>query len=190
MALTTKALIKSDWLNIATADTTSDALIDRLIAAVEDEVVSICGQPVEQTSTVWNFTGNGTATVRTPYTVPHTLTSVEYRDDPSESWTTEATCYAYQVGDSWHIYNDAVYSRSFYRATITLGYTTLPDDIVVCANEMVKELYLTTKFAADVDRFGVASISTGAGGQTVTVALQAMRPKVVERLRRFTRVSI
>ena len=79
---------------------------------------------------------------------------------------------------------------SHYRITATVGYATIPADVVVCANEMVVELYNETAFAPNGSTLGIVSVSEVPAGQTVTKALQSMRPKVERRLLPYRRMTI
>ena len=190
MSLVTRAIIKSDWLNIANGDTTSDALIDRLIAAVDAEITNICGQPLEATSQTLYIGPEGGFIFRLPYTVPVTLTSAAYRSAPSDAWATILGCSIFNARSLVYVHNPSGWVEPYNRIVVTAGYTTVPSDVQVCAAEMVTELYNETPFAANGSTFGVASVSEAAGGQTITRQLLAMRPKVVTRLMPYMVVSI
>ena len=192
MSLTTRSIIKSDWLNIASADTTSDALIDRLIAVVDAEIPSLCDQPIEAASKTFYLAGNGKRYLTLPYTVPVTLTSVAERATPADAFTTITSEVSIdEVSTTRRLYRPSGWLDGYvYRVVATVGYAVVPADITVCANEMVTELYKETPFAANGSTFGVASISEIAGGHTLTKALQSMRPKVLARLLPYRRVTI
>lgn len=189
MALTTKAIIKSDWLKIASGDTTQDALIDRLIAASDAEIKAICGQPIEQTAVIWDAVGTRTNTLRSPYTAPHVITAIQTRLTPAEAWVTVPSSYFFQRRGAWYAYNETPFSNPYYKLLATLGYTTIPAEVVLCANELVTELYNTTPMS-DMNRFGVSSISEAAGGTTITKALQSVLSRIRQRLAPYMRVSI
>ena len=55
---------------------------------------------------------------------------------------------------------------------------------------MVVELYNETAFAPNGSTLGIVSVSEAQGGQTITKALQSMRPKVERRLMPYRRVTI
>jgi hypothetical protein len=192
MSLTTRAVIKSDWFNITSMDTTSDKLIDRLIAVVDAEIPSLCDQPIEAVAKTFYIAGNGKRYLTLPYSVPVTLTSVGERYAPDEAFTditSESTLD--ELSTMRRLYRQNGWLQGYtYRIVATVGYAVVPADITVCANEMVTELYNETPFAANGSTFGVASISEIAGGHTLTKALQSMRPKVLARLQPYRRVTI
>ena len=193
MSLTTRQIIKSDWLNIAASDTTSDAMIDRLIAAVDAEIASICDQPIEQTAKTIVMMGNGKRWITLPWTSPVTLTTVEARINPDSAWSNiTSQCSVDQLSQLQRLYRSPYpwEMTSHYRITATVGYASVPADIIACANEMVVELYNETAFAPNGSTLGIVSVSEVAAGQTVTKALQSMRPKVERRLLPYRRMTI
>lgn len=193
MSLTTRAIIKSDWLNIAALDTTSDAMLDRIIAAVDAEIVNICGQPIEQTSRTVTILGNGTRYLPLSWTAPVTVTTVQEYVWPDSTPTTVTTnAVIASVGNINRLYRkDGPWITGYqYRITATVGYATVPADVVLCANEMVVEVYNETAFGADGSRLGLANLAETAGGVAVTKALQALRPKIEKRLLPYRVVTI
>ena len=192
MALIAKAEVKSDWLEIAVADTSKDALIDRLIAQVEDEIFGICGQPVEQTATTVEFLGEYGNTYPLYYTVPVTLTTLKYRDTPADSWTLVTGDSAAYIRNGVYslYYEDGFHSQNYFQAVMNVGYTTVPDDVKLCAYEMVTELFLNTPYAGQGNRFGVSAINESEGGVSWAKTIASMRARAVERLKPYTRVLI
>lgn len=192
MALTTKAIIKSDWLNIASGDTSRDAMIDRMILAIEAEIKNICNQPVDATTVTREFVGNCTRVQPLYYSVPVTLTTLEYRDDPLDAWTAIAgtKVSAFVMNSLYSLFYEDVFSDPLYKATMTVGYSTIPADLQLCANEMVVELYNNTQFAGQGNRFGVSAINESEGGVSWSKAIASMRQRAIPRLRAYTRVVV
>ena len=190
MALILKAEVKSDWLQIT--DTSKDAIIDRLIAQVEDEIVSICGQPLEATSTTVEFQGEYGNTYPLYYTVPVTLTTLKYRDTPADSWTLVTGDSAAYVRNGVYslYYEDGFHTSPYFQAVMSVGFATVPDDVKLCAYEMVTELFLNTPHAMQGNRFGVSAINESEGGISWAKTLLSMRSSAVERLKPYTRVLI
>jgi len=184
MAYLTKEIFKSDWIDKASAQTDADALIGRLIDSVSAEIKSICNQPIEAEAVTLYFAGNGKATKRLNYTVPLTYTSLAYRDDPTDSWTSITSGVTLYTQDGlWYLWNDDTYASPFYKAVITAGYATadVPDDVVNVGYQMMKDLWYLLPFAAQGERFGVASITEAQAGVTFGKGLLDMRPRF-ERL--------
>ena len=192
MPIIAKSEVKSDWLDIASADTSKDALIDRLIDAVDDEIIGICAQPIAQTTVITEFMGEASNVYPLFYTVPVTLTTLKGRNTPSEAWETiTADKAAFANNGVYSLYcEDGFAEYAFYQATMSVGYTTVPDDVKLCAYEMVTELYLNTPFAPQVNRFGVSAVSESQGGVTVSKTLLSMRERARKRLAPYTRVLI
>ena len=191
MALVSRAVIKSDWLNIAAIDTSKDAMLDRFIAYVGSEIKDICQQPIEQESVTINFGGNSDKLYYTGYTVPTTLTSLASRDDYGDSYVAVAgTTNLVDIRGTKHIFLSDGFTALDYQAVLSVGYTSVPTVIEICAAEMVTELYMTTPFAPQSSRFGVTAISESEGGISISKTLQRMRDRVKSRLAPYMRASI
>ena len=192
MALITNAVVKSDWLDITGTD--KDALIDRLIAQVGSEIKGICSQPIEQETVTLEFGGESTNIYPTLFTVPVTLTTLQGRDSYGDSWTTiTTTTSAFQKdGGQYYLYaEDGFAQYRYYKATMTVGFATIPDDVKLCAYEMVTELYLSTQAGSmQVSRFGISAVSESEGGVTVSKTLASMRVRAQARLSRYVRMLI
>ncbi len=185
MAIVSRAILKSDWLNIPVSDTTHDAMLDRIIEMVADEIEGICNQPIAQRSVTYYFRGNNRQVVSLPYSTDVTLTSVAYRNSPEDAWTTASNVYALDIYGNKSLYISEIFSASFYRMIADVGYSTIPDDVQLCAFEMCKEVYYETPFAAQAERFGVSVITENDAGMAFAKTLQAMRGRVTPRLSRY-----
>jgi len=188
MALITKEIVKSDWLNIAVSDTTKDNLIDRLIAHVGKEIATYTRQPIEQATETLYFTGTGQKAYPLYFTAACTIGNLFYRDEPIDSWVTvtDSTPVCFEDNGTQYLYYDSL-TDPYYKATVTVGYTPVPEDVKLCAFEMVKELYNNTPFAAQGDRFGVSAINESDAGISWSKAIKAMRPQMETRLQKYRR---
>lgn len=193
MAYLTKALFKSDWINKPSAETDADNLIDALIPMVEAEIKSICCQPIEAETVTSYFYATNAQTRLLPYTVPVTLTSLSYRDEPDDAWTAISSGVAVfeNNGLQW-LWNRDTFAQPMYKLVVSAGYAaaSVPKDIVVCGYEMLKELFYETPAAPQGDRFGVSAITEGQGGVTFSKAIQAMRPRVEQRLTPYRWIAL
>lgn len=192
MSLIVKAELKSDWLNIASANTSKDAILDRLILAVESEIAGICNQPIQTTTVTLEFDGEGSNVYPLYYTVPVTLTTLKVRDTPSDAWAlvTGDTAAFLRNGIYALYYEDGFSESPFYQAIMSVGYSTIPDDIKLCAYEMATELYMNTPHAMEINRFGVSIINESSGGVSIAKTIASMRDRAKARLRPYTRTLI
>lgn len=184
MALISRTVLKSDWLNIGTT-TTYDAMLDRFIDSVEAEIEGICGQPVDLTTRNLEFQGDGNVWVRMPYTSPVSLTALSYRDKPNDSWTAVTGGVVFSPNGVPKIYLENRFTQSWYSATLEVGYTTAPQDVQTCAYELCKELWNETPFASQTDRFGVSAVSESDAGVTINKVLVRARTWVEQRLQQY-----
>lgn len=192
MALILKAEVKSDWLAIT--DTSKDSMIDRLIDQVGSEIAGICDQPIEQATVTLEFSGEASNIYPTMFTVPVTLTTLQGRNSYGDSWTTiTTTTSAFQKdGGQYYLYaEDGFAQYLYYKATMSVGFATIPEDVKLCAYEMVTELYLSTQSGAmQVSRFGISAVSESEGGVTISKTLTSMRTRAQARLSRYRRMVI
>jgi len=191
MPLVSRAVIKQDWLNIAAIDTSRDGLIDRLIGYVDNEIKDICNQPIIQESVTAYYEGTRDTLLLTGYTVPVTLTTLKYRDSYGDTFASvTGTTNLVDIRGVKYLYLEDGFINKQYEAVMSVGYTTIPSVIEVCAAEMVTELYLETPFAMQANRFGVTAITESEAGISISKTLQAMRARVKPRLAPYTRVTI
>ena len=185
MAITTNTLIKSDWLNIDSSDTSKDTLLTTLISYASAHLRNYCNQPIEQESVDKIFAGDGTTWHDFYYTVPITISSLSYRDTPLDSWTTISNSpTVYSLQDSVLYYDDA-YSEAWYKAALSVGYASnaIPNAIKEVCSEMVVELYKAT--AHGEDSTGVSQTSISQGGVTTTKVFNDVLKRNELKLQRY-----
>lgn len=191
MPLVSRAIIKSDWLNIAAIDNSKDALIDRLIGYVDAEIKDICQQPIIQESVTAYYDGTRDTLLFTGYTSPITLTTLKYRESYADAFAlVTSNTNVVDIRGVKYIYLQDGFINKQYEAVMSVGYASVPTVIEVCAAEMVTELYLETPFAMQANRFGVTAITESEAGISISKTLQSMRARVKPRLAPFTRVAI
>jgi len=179
--LTTVAALKANYLNIAVTETGLDAMIAVWLTNVQEIASKICGQPLVSIAVVhdWENVDGGVS-----YFLPYiknavTITSLQYRQLPSDSFTTQASPVVYKSQGLQRIYNPDNYTYTFYRANITVGFTdtTAPSDLVHIISEMVTDVMKQTPFAGGDNRFGVSSLAVSEGGTTRTTVYKDLLPR-------------
>lgn len=191
MPLASRATIKSDWLNIPAIDTSKDAMIDRLISYADAEIQDICQQPIAQQSKTIYFAGNLDVLYNTFYTVPVTMSALASRSSYSDTFTAVLGTTSIVITENGNcIYNSNVFTDMQYQATLQVGYATVPSIVELCAIELVVEMYNSTPFASQMNRFGVSATIEAEAGMTINKTLTRMRPRIRERLLPYTRLMI
>ena len=185
MALTTALQIRTNYLNIT--DTSQDTLLTALIGQAQAIMESLCDQPLDQASQDVYFVGTGTHSKLLDYTVPVSLTSLYYREEPDASWTSVTGAVAYESDNLTRLYLSTGFVEPFYKATMAIGYSTVPSDLVNICSEMVVEMMASTDFGIGQNRFGVASLASSEGGVTQTTVYRDMQSRYRERLRGYMR---
>ena len=185
MALISRTVLKTDWLDLQGTSTSKDSLLDRFIDSVEAEIANICMQPIDLSTIYREFVGDGKSTHTLPYSVPVSIGTLSTRDYPTDSWTTVTGGVVFSPNGITKIYLENGFTGAYYGVTLTVGYTTAPQDIQTCAYEMCKELYLETPFAAQMDRFGVSAITESEAGVSVAKTIARMRSWAEPRLQSY-----
>lgn len=188
----TIAVIKSDWLNIASSDTSQDAMLQRLKDAAVAELVDMCNQPLESTAQTLYVEGSGNCYIPLYYTVPVSLTSLAYRSNPTESWTTLTGAVVVERYGISHLYISQGFTSPDYRIIANVGYAAanVPAVITQVLCEMIKELWYMTPKAAQAERFGVTAVTESQSGVSVSKALQRIRDRVRPQIEPYRRIVI
>lgn len=157
MAITTKELIKSDYLNITVTD--YDDMIDRFIIQAGIIIKDYCRQPIEQESITKYFDGDGSNLYELFYTVPCASLTLSYRNSILDTWTTAASG-TYALHEN-KIYNDNGFAESYYKVVLSVGYASasVPKSIVDVCSEIVVALFKQTAHS---------SATIGVSGETIT----------------------
>lgn len=179
----TLAEIKRDWLNIDATDTQEDATITALIGQASAMIESICNQPIIQTTLQVGFSDATGYSHILGYTVPFTVNSMRYKTSPTGAWVTiDPTAFIRKERSIW-LGTKYIYGYT-YEATITIGYTVIPKDIVAVCAELVVALWKrTTKDGSS--HVGVQSIAVAQGGMTTTTIISDIMPSIHKRLARY-----
>lgn len=187
-AIITKEIIKSDWLGRAVNDTTLDAAIDRWILQAAGIAKSICKQPISQETITKYFDGplNG-CHYRTGYTSPVSLTSLSYRQLPTDSWT--AISSSFLAVDKTDIYYTNGFPDLQYKLVCDVGYTSsnVPADIIQAYAVLVVSAYKRSNIGESAGSIGVSSITLSRSGETTTtITMKDVTPEVKALLQPYT----
>ena len=185
MALTTVNKIKTQWIN--DQSTVNDTRYKLLIGQAEAVINSICKQPVNGTAVAHDFIPErGNRVHLLHYTVPVQLVSLQYRDLPTDAWTTASGAVVFTSGGVTSIYYDEGFNAAMWRANLTVGYdgtvNAVPADLEEICCEMVVDLFKFSDFGGRENRFGIQQIATNEGGMTQTTIFRDMTARFRQRL--------
>lgn len=200
--LTTVALLKKNWLDIEAMNTEHDTAIEACITQAGKLMSKLCGQPLESTAETIYFRGGisgkaasdadiilggaGGAEKKLFYTVPVSLTALYYRTVPTDSWATVSGAVVYTSDNLWRLYVSTGFYLPFYKATLAVGFDTIPDDLVLAASELATEIYNELNKGGK-SKLGVSSTSTTQGGVTVTTQYEPVLKHIQPTLDLYTR---
>lgn len=183
MALVTVQEIKTSYLNVG--DSSSDTRILTLIGQAGSIIKGICKQPIEQETIALDFVGNKTQTHLLPYTIPVTLTSLQYKENVDDAaWTTATGAIVVKADGVYQVYYDEGLNYVLWRANLTVGYTdaTAPADLKSVCSEMVVELFKNTDYSGRENRLGLQSVASSEGGTTTTTIYKDLTSRFRQRL--------
>lgn len=186
MAITTAAALRTNYLNIP--DSSQDAILTALIGQAQKMMESITMQPLESTSIVEYFDGNGSIYWTLPYTSPVTITSLQSRTLPTDSWTTVSGAVVFTSDKVQRLYYGDGLTTKFWRANLSVGWTSgsMPADLVNICSEIALELFAATDFGGGQNRFGLASLAESQGGITSTTVYKDLMSRYHAKLRPYT----
>lgn len=169
----TREHVKSDWLEIEANSTTHDAAIDRFIQQAEKIIDGYCRQPIteEYGKTIY-FNGHCGIWHNSHYTVPITLTSLSYRELPTDSWT--ATSGA--VVHDGKIYYESGYEYPEWKLVINAGYRggiVSTVSIAAAGSGYSAASAATTTPATNADATGCTLTTTVSTGALATATVSA-----------------
>jgi len=191
MPIVSRNVVKTDYLNIPATDNTLDATLDRWLAIAQNEIEDMCNQPIVQASKTILVSGTTDRLLWLGYTVPMTLTSVSSRDAYTDAFTAiTGTASVVSVDGVAHLATTEDWRAAQYQIVATLGYSTVPSVIQICAAELVMEMYYASAFSPSGSRFGVSAISESAGGTSFSKTITSARARIAPRLRPYTMVTI
>ena len=198
--LTTLSALKSNYLNIDPLDTDRDATITACIEQAGSYIRTLCNQPIEQESLDYYFNGDrvanadlskqllggdGYATKLLPYTTPVTLSGLYHRTLPTDSWVSQSGAVIYKHGDLFRLYSSDGFAWPLYKAELSVGYTSIPGDVVHAASELALYIWNETSVSNEA-RAGVASKSIAQNGITTTKTFADIVMKLKPILTKYT----
>jgi hypothetical protein len=173
------ALVSRDnvraYARIAGANTTDDALLDRLIAAVSTAAETFCARTFAVTSYTDAFRPMGQSSIFLKHgpVVTFTGLTVAGIDSPSTNWTRDGRVLTL---------NSGVFGAGPVVATYTAGYATVPDDVQQAVIETVVLRY------REMDRLGLSS--KGLAGETTAFIVSELTQSAKAILQRHREVAL
>ena len=181
MALTTASAIRASWLD---ADaTTHDTRITVLIGQATGIMEGICKQPLDPVSVERISQGNGGTLYMLPYTSPVTLTTLKYKNELDDAaWTAVTGAVVVKIDGVQYVYLGDGFTQPWYQFTLSVGYSSVPNDLANICSEMVVELFKMTDYNRSDSRFGIQSLAGGEGGVTSTTVYRDLASRFERKL--------
>jgi hypothetical protein len=173
---------KTDYLNVATSETTYDTILQRFIDTAVEQLEAYCGQSLLTTSKTFEYRRySQLLDIAEVYRVPFTPTLVQDRESFSDSYVAN-TAYAVETdGRNYRLYFTTLPAR-YVKVTATVGYTTsnapapLKEATGRLALELVRSSIVPTMNGENT--FGIESISTSTPVGTTTIKLVPLSKEV------------
>lgn len=169
-------------INIKPANDTYNDFIDRVILSIKREIKGWCGQSIESDSETLEFIGNDSQyTILRKFPIGG-ITSLKYKDTPTDDWTVISSSDYAKVKDSTltYLYYEGYYTAPFYQVIYEYGYsfvTSGVDDQTIDTNEVPEDIrnvalemaiwIWTESNLSDDKSLTIASKSISEAGKTV-----------------------
>lgn len=185
-----------EYLNIDTADTTYNTVIDNLIKVVKSQLISMLGWNAELHSEDVFFAGNDSTVYN--FTIPfvNSINSLSYKSSPLDnSYVTIAnTQYTLlNINSVYKVYYESGFTLDLlYKANVTIGYdtTTIPYEIWQVLREMAAIIFKEGNFSDSKSaRLGIATLNENIMGVTSSTNFIDLRNRWKKDLQRY-RVAV
>jgi hypothetical protein len=180
-------------IGIDTDDHENDDFIEQVITDAQSAIESYIGQPIESAAVVYQFQGHGSYNHTLPYSRCSAIATVQTRETPVDSWASvTSTCVVARSQSPAQIYNDGGWEEGTdYRATVTVGWSTIPPEILSVAREMCVLRYNELGGGGADDRpLGVSQVATAIAGGTSTTTFVDLSSKWKQRLNQFRIIPV
>lgn len=181
-------------IDIDPDDHTLDDTLTEIIESVQAEIERFINQPIEQAAVVYQFTGNGTYTHTLPYSLCSAVATAQTRSTPIDAWesVTGTVVVARSTPPASIYHEDGWNEGTDYRATVTVGWSTIPPMVLNVAREMCLIRYqeLGSGDAKSGRALGVTSKATTVGGHAATTAYADMTERWEKMLHPYRIVPV
>ena len=120
-----------------------------------------------------------------PYNPINSITSIKYKEKPTDSLTTiSSTDYAI---NGRYIYSESGFTKTYiYEVIANFGYSTIPDDLVSIATEMVAIKFRESKNGDDSLGKGTMSDSkSGCAANTSFIDMNTKFKPILDKYRKY-----
>lgn len=144
------------YLKIPESDTTNDDLLDLAIETARDLIRNTCNQPVELTTIDYYVSKHRGNELFLPFMPVNTVNYVKYATERPATWYSLDSSYyeLFEMNNLYYLYNSEGFAYN-YRINLTVGYTTVPDDVRATALEMA------ATYVKNSDIFGEGRLGIG-----------------------------
>jgi len=181
-----------EYLNIDTADSTYNTIIDNIIKVVKSQLTSMLGWNCELNTTNLLFAGNGNIVYNFQIPYINSLNSLEYKSNilDSDYISISNTQYTLlNINSVYKIYYDSGFTLdTLYKANVTMGYdsNTIPYEIWQILREMASIIFKEGDFSdSNKARLGIASLNENLMGVTSSTAFIDLRTRWKKDLQKY-----
>lgn len=181
-----------EYLNIDTADTTYNTIIDNLIKVVKSQLTSMLGWNAELHSEDVNFAGNNSIVYNFQIPYINSLNSLEYKSNILDTSYTSITNTEYKllyINSVYKIYYNSSFTLdTLYKANVTIGYdtTTIPYEIWQVLREMAAIIFKEGNFSDSKSaRLGIGTLNENIMGVTSSTQFIDLRNRWKKDLQKY-----
>lgn len=185
-----------EYLNIDTADTTYNTVIDNLVKVVKSQLISMLGWNAELHNEDVFFAGNDSTVYN--FTIPfvNSINSLSYKSSPLDSSYEVISNIQYTllyINSVYKVFYESGFTLdTLYKCNVTIGYdtTTIPYEIWQVLREMAAIIFKEGNFSDSKSaRLGIGTLNENIMGVTSSTSFIDLRNRWKKDLQRY-RVAV
>lgn len=166
-----------EYNDIDTLTTEYDGILTNLACSVDSMIIRYLGSEVNAQNVEYNFISEYSQnTYLLPYIKINAITSVQYRQKPTDSYTTIGVNEYALLQNPYRLYYDTFVPGYEYKVALNVGYSdsSMPCDLIQCATEIVSIKFKESDVRAGKleGRLGVKTINTQSSGGTANLTFE------------------
>lgn len=181
-----------EYLNIDTADTSYNTVLDNIIKVVKSQLTSILGWNAELHSEDLFFAGNDSNVYNFQIPYINSINSLSYKSSPLDTNYTSIPNTQYTLlylNSVYKVYYESSFTLDLlYKANISIGYdtTTIPYEIWQVLREMAAIIFKEGDFSdSNKARLGLSTLSENLMGVTASTNFIDLRSRWKKDLQKY-----
>ena len=184
----------NEYLSTTSSSASLSTFYSNCISRVSDQIEAYCQLPIASQSFRGLYSGNGTNELFLNNYPIVSVSSLKYRNNPTENWQSIISSGSISGNCIIHPYKLELYNYYFtcgsqnIEVVYNAGFTNIPNDIKQVAIEMCAIIYKESSFSksGDGSRLGISTINSGSTNfGTSYLSLDERHEKILDKYRKI-----